>query len=161
MIGLENYNSINILLFVIFIFFLLCISLSKPQFYKNSFKQDDLIVIPQVFLGAVITYGIQYFLEINMILAAGIVGFISTLMESKNKYIKSLPIYCGVFVGMTSPQNNYDFYLITVMGLFAGIIYYISKNFYIGIGGKLGTIAFTSVMIGILIIKFYINDFSS
>lgn len=158
--GIENYENVRKISFIICIAILLIIGIGQPKFYKNSFETDKLIVIPQVLGGTILTYTLQYYFNFNPILSAGIVGLLAVSLENKNKLIISLPIYCGAFVGMTNPENHYPFYLIFMIGLFAGILFYLSKNFYGGIGGKLGTIAFSSVIAGVLIIKYYLNDFS-
>ena len=158
--GIENFDAIKKFIFIVCIALLLIIGIGQPKFYKISFQTDKLNVILFVLIGTLSTYSLQYFIGINPILSAGFVGFSFALLENKIQYIKSLPIYCGVFVGMTNPENHYPFFLIVLIGLFTGILFYLSKNFYGGIGGKLGTIAFSSVIAGVLIIKYYLNDFS-
>lgn len=156
--GIENYNSINKLLFIIAITFLLIIGIGQPKFYKTTFETDQLITIPLVLIGTIATYLLQIYFGLNPILAAGIIGLIAVFSEKRSKYITALPVYCGAFVGMTNPENQYSFYLISMIGLIAGILFYLSKNFYKGVGGKLGTIALASVIAGVLLYKYFSYD---
>jgi len=150
---MENYNSIRKITFIICVSVLLFIGIGQPKFYKTKFSFDKLITIPLVIIGSLSTYSLQYFVHLNPILAAGIVGLIAVFLDKRIKEVNALPIYCGAFVGMSNPDNHYSFILIFLIGLFAGILFCLSKNFYNGIGGKLGTIAFASVIAGVLISK--------
>lgn len=154
--GIENYTSIRKILFIICVAILLIIGIGQPKFYKTTFETDKLITIPLVLLGTISTYSLQIFANFNPILSAAIVGLIAIFSEKRMKILIALPVYCGAFVGMTNPDNHYSFYLIFLIGLFAGVLFYLSKNFYAGVGGKLGTIAFASVIAGVLILK-YVN----
>lgn len=158
--GIENYQHLNRILFILCIGILLILGIGQSKFYNIEFEADRLIVIPSVLAGTIITYSIQYYLGINAILSASIVGLIASFTEKKSKYILATPIYCGAFVGMTNPSINIPFFAISSIGLIAGCLFYLGKNFYGGIGGKLGTIAFSSVIASILIIKYLINDVS-
>jgi len=86
----------------------------------------------------------------SAVLAAGIVGFTSSLLPFINRnsdVLRELPvaIYCGAFAGMTAPfiANGYSF--IISAGLISGLILIFSKDTLHGHGGKLGTIAFGGV----------------
>lgn len=156
--GAENYYSIQKLLFVLIVGILLLIGIGQPKFLKTDFETDKLISIPLVLVGTITTYFLQIYADFNSILAAGIVGLIAVFLEKRSEKISSLPIYCGAFVGMTNPDNNYSIYLILMIGLIAGILFYLSKNFYSGVGGKLGTIALSSVIVGVLLYKYFSYD---
>lgn len=158
--GVENQQSLQKIVFIICISVLLIIGIGQPKFYKTTFETDKLITIPLVLVGTIFTYSLQFYLNFNPILSAAIVGLSAIFLEKRAKNIYALPVYCGAFVGMTNPENQYTFYMIFIVGLFAGVLFYLSKNFYSGVGGKLGTIAFASVIAGILIFKYIINGIS-
>jgi hypothetical protein len=158
--GLENYQQLNKLLFLVCIAILLILGIGQQQFYKVNFEADRLIVIPSVLIGTIITYSLQYYIGLNAILSAAIIGITASFLESKSKYILATPIYCGAFVGMTNPNLQLPFIVIISIGFVAGCIYFLGKNFYGGIGGKLGTIAFTSVIASLLIVKYLMNHVS-
>lgn len=155
----ENSDEPRKIIFLIAVGLMLIFGILQPKFYKNDFKNEHWIVIPLVMIGTILTYSLQYFLNLNPILSAGIIGTIAIYLDKKSNINISLPIYCGVFVGMTNPAHQLSFLIIGICGLFAGIIFYLSKNFYNGIGGKLGTIAFASVILLVLILKIIQHDF--
>ncbi len=158
--GLEHFQQFNKLLFIICIAVLLLIGIGQQKFYNVKLETDKLIVIPSVLIGALLTYSLQYYVELNAILSAAIIGITASFLESKSKHILATPIYCGAFVGMTNPNLQIPIYVIATIGFIAGCIYFLSKNFYGGIGGKLGTIAFSSVIASLLIVKYLINHVS-
>lgn len=157
--GIENFENWRKLAFIVTIAILLFVGIGQPQFYKKNFETDQLQVIPFVLIGTLITYFIQDKLHFNPMLCAGMVGLAATYIEKKLKGFTALPIYCGVFVGMTSVDHHIPYPIMATIGLAAGVVYYWSKNFYSGIGGKLGTIAFTSVLASVIILKYLIHDF--
>jgi hypothetical protein len=52
---------------------------------------------------------------------------------------------------MSSVEIIPSIVLVTAAGVFAGLFFMLSKNLFVGIGGKLGTIAFGGVVIITLI----------
>lgn len=158
--GIEYYSDWSKILFISCITILLVLGVGQKKFYQIELETDQLLVIPSVLFGTLTTYSLQYFIGLNPILAAALVGLIVSFTAKKSAFILATPIYCGAFVGMTNPSIQLPFYLVGTIGFIAGCLYYLGKNFYGGIGGKLGTIAFTSVIVSILIIKYVLNDLS-
>ncbi len=60
-------------------------------------------------------------------------------------------IYCGAFAGMTASYVLPTAGWVTLAGILAGILYSLAKHFWVGIGGKLGTIAFTGTVMTVLL----------
>jgi len=94
-----------------------------------------------------------------VVLAGALVGTISSFIPNllKNKksiFIPEIPkaIYCGTFVGMTTSTiaNGYQFIILS--SIIAGVLYWLSKNTFVGFGGKLGTVAFGGVTFAFLLI---------
>lgn len=160
--GIDHLTSVRKILFLLIITFLLFIGISQPKFIKIEAEKDHYITIPLVALGAIATYGLQFYLNFNPLLAAGIVGSIIAIVDQKSsgKNAIALPVYCGAFVGMTNPEQHFPFWLIATNGIIAGFFFFYSKSFYGGIGGKLGTIAFASVLTGLFLFKWYSHGFS-
>lgn len=155
--GNDQMEVFPKILFISIIGVLLMVSITQRQFYAIAWEKDELKTIPFVVIGTICTYCLQYYFSINPILSAGIVGFTSTLFPPLNKY--AIPIYCGAFVGMTNPSLSLPLWLMSFNGLMAGILFYFGKNFYGGIGGKLGTIAFAAVLFGVLMYKAFLNGY--
>ena len=133
----------------------------KLNFRIAVFRKLDLLLVPITALGAVATYAIDIQTGFGAVLAAGIIGLISSFLpfiNRKSEILRELPvaIYCGAFVGMTSPlvANGYSFILAS--GLLAGIILISTKTTLHGYGGKLGTIAFGGVsMVSFILFLFF------
>ncbi|MFO7882031.1 MAG: hypothetical protein R6U52_05795 [Kosmotogaceae bacterium] len=107
-----------------------------------------------VALGTLSTYFISVYFDLGAIIAAALVGIIAAMTITDY----AVEIYCGAFVGMVSPEVLDDFTHIIIAGFVAGIIFYLSRGSFKGYGGKLGTIAFSSWIIMILISKCELVD---
>ena len=126
-------------------------------FYSGKIKADtsrlkiiDFILIPATILGAVLTYWLNLALAFNAVLAAALVGLVSSFLPFLNRnsdLLRELPvaIYCGAFAGMTAPIIAQGYTFIFLAGLISGVILVISKDTLHGYGGKLGSIAFGGV----------------
>lgn len=62
-------------------------------------------------------------------------------------------LYCGAFAGMTSSHVLPGTLWVALAGLMAGIIYSLAKHFWVGIGGKLGTIAFAGTALTVMMAR--------
>lgn len=60
-------------------------------------------------------------------------------------------LYCGAFAGMTSSHVLPGSSWVLLAGIAAGIIYSLTKHFWVGIGGKLGTIAFAGTVLTVMV----------
>jgi hypothetical protein len=96
--------------------------------------------------GAMLTFWMSQYLGIGPVLSSAIVGLLGSLLLPK----LGTEIYTGSFVGMCAkaiaPQDS----LILLAGINAGLIFYFSRSTLVGFGGKLGTIAFASVVLATL-----------
>lgn len=101
--------------------------------------------------GAVATYWLQQQFKISAVLAAGCIGLMASLLPYVKKhsyFLSKLPaiIYCGAFVGMTPPQIAGSYLFIILAALLASLLLMVTKGYFNGFGGKLGTIAFGGVV---------------
>ena len=65
----------------------------------------------------------------------------------------ALIVFIGTFIGMGNYKDYGGIYLIILAGIFAGIMYQITEHLFVNFGGRLGTIAFISVVISYLLYK--------
>lgn len=136
------------------------------------------------FLGCLLTIYLQYF-GYSAVLASSVTGLIASILFLNKKTPLAAPAFCGSFAGMTAlnnianPHNVNNFFIsILLLALIVTFVYKLtliinqskkySKYVFNGYGGRLGTIAFISVIIfltfksfnGIEIYKTaYLNDF--
>lgn len=126
--------------------------------YVSHFRQ---IRIPEEFasagftvlscmLGASLTFALSQGAQLGPIGAGAAVGTLAGLLPA-NKY-KELDhirtaIYCGAFVGMSSPAVLGNVLGAAAAGAVCGLAMTVAATSLHGYGGKLGTIAFTSVCV--------------
>ena len=140
---------------MIFAIFLLVIAYFLHPLKSNDEDIAHFLNVLFVFFGASSTYILHDSFNLDVVLAAALVGFLASFIpeiETKNTTFKNIPIavYCGTFVGMTriSLESNYVFILIA--SLCTGLLLIGTKNAFQGIGGKLGTFAFGGVVLTFL-----------
>ncbi|MBN1446043.1 MAG: hypothetical protein JW957_08060 [Candidatus Omnitrophica bacterium] len=131
-------------------------TLNGNKLIENAFGIDDFYNFTAVALGALITYILSVRMELGPVVAAGLTGMAAALV--KPKY--GVPAYCGAFVGMTCPKYLCNYSHILFAGAASGIIFIISKPFFKGFGGKLGTIAFAGCLFTGAVVKSPLQSFS-
>ncbi|MEP5253607.1 MAG: hypothetical protein ABJQ39_00980 [Winogradskyella arenosi] len=119
--------------------------------HHEDYGYEKLSVVLWVPIGAVLCYLLNIVAGFGSILAVGIVGTIASFLphlNQKSHYLKQLPasIYCGAFVGMSSVETTPNIWFVLAAGTLAGFFFMISKNLFLGVGGKLGTMAFGGVI---------------
>jgi len=82
-------------------------------------------------------------LGISPIVSASLIGIAAAVV------VRSLavPVYCGAFVGMTSPEVFGSYWHATLAAVLAGGLFTVAHPVFHGLGGKLGTTAFVGVLL--------------
>jgi intracellular septation protein A len=158
LIATSNYKADNFtaILAIIIITTIVLFGHKYLDLHDNEYSYEKISIIIWAPAGAIFCYLLNSYTDFGSILSAGIVGTIASfipLLNKKSTYLKQLPtvIYCGVFVGMSSETITPSIGLVVAAGVLAGVFLSFSKNLFIGIGGKLGTMAFIGVLIVYLI----------
>ncbi|AWV97099.1 hypothetical protein [Arcticibacterium luteifluviistationis] len=118
--------------------------------HHEEYSYEKISVAIWVPIGAVACYLLNSFTGFGSVLSAGILGTLASFIPAIKKeslYFEKLPpaIYCGAFVGMSSVEIAPSINYVIDAGVLAGIFLMLSKSLFLGIGGKLGTIAFGGV----------------
>ncbi|MDR5671642.1 hypothetical protein RH858_00535 [Halalkaliarchaeum sp. AArc-GB] len=92
--------------------------------------------------GTVVTLGLAVEPGLSPIVAAAVVGVVAAVLLPGY----AVPVYCGAFVGMTSPALFSTYWHALVAGAVASAVFLAAQPVYHGIGGKLGTTAFVGVL---------------
>ena len=105
-----------------------------------------LLIILGGCLGAIGTFQLQS-MGASVVVASCIVGLLGALIGygMKNEDL-AMVIFAGSFVGMTTISIA-SLPLILLAGLACGILYVLSESIFVGYGGKLGAIAFVSLIV--------------
>ena len=75
-----------------------------------------------------------------------IAGLILPILFPQAGVTLAVVAHCASFTGMTSPERCRSFRQIFISGFFTAFVFIFSAPFFAGSGGKLGTIAFASVL---------------
>ncbi len=110
-------------------------------------------------IAAVATYVISIRLKHGAVFASGIVGLLSGLIMPQIfpeiGGMLAVIMICASFAGMSAPARIPNEIYVGIAGLFSGFFFIYSTTCFGGTGGKLGTIAFISV----IIVKAFIDIF--
>lgn len=113
-----------------------------------------------VSIGAILTYSLIQRFHLSAVISSAIVGLVASflpLLNPKWTYSTQLPtlMYCGSFVGMTSPVIANGVPFIICSGAIAGILFVAARKMFHGFGGKLGALALWAVMITYMLFIFF------
>lgn len=117
----------------------------------------DAIRIPSSVISASIGGVCCYVLSVETgpVLACGIVGLLASFLTKifKDKKYHELPYstYCGCFVGMSAHSILPDVITVLILAGFSGLLFASTKRSLEGVGGRLGSISFASVVCYIFI----------
>ncbi len=97
-------------------------------------------------LGAVV---LARALGVAPILAATLTGLVGGLCVRWAKGARDYhgaPIYAGAFVGITSRLVFHNVWWVLVSGLLVGILWSVSRDAWVGVGGKMGTMSLIAIV---------------
>jgi len=84
----------------------------------------------------------------------GALGWLGGLPSLLGARVFPAALYCGAFAGMTSSDLLPGFWWMILAGLLAGIVYSLARHMWVGIGGKLGTMAFAGTAVTVALARF-------
>lgn len=156
---LENLNSGIVLLANFFLIIFLIIAYLQMPINRHQKRFTPTISVLFVILGALATFYLNHYLAWGPVIAAAAIGLLASYIpeiKQESAKLRAIPsaIYCGAFVGMSSLLVMPNLIMIGLASLIAGIIFAFTHHVFDGCGGKLGTIAFISVVFTFLIINF-------
>lgn len=99
------------------------------------------------FLGLYGCFMLHQLLEVPIVVSAASIGLIGSFLPKTTQFQHhpQAAMYAGAFAGMCSSDVINSPYELVVISLIGAAIYTSLKNHFIGVGGKLGAIAFVSV----------------
>lgn len=128
--------------------------LSHHSIHKTIyFTLNDLVILISCTVGALATF---FAINISEFPAVLVLSGLTLMVSIIKRFIKSqlfiysdFAFYAGAFVGGSTQDiaGAMDYGFIGFAGLLTGILYVLSKNVLVGVGGRLGSFAFISVYI--------------
>lgn len=154
MIIKEQYEANNIatILSIILVTLTLLFGYKYLDLHHEEYIYENISVVIWVPIGAVICYLLNTSTDLGSVLSVGITGAFASFLpavDKESEYFSKLPaaIYCGAFIGMSSVKIAPSIGFVIAAGILAGLFFMLSKNLFVGIGGKFGSIAFGSMVI--------------
>lgn len=114
------------------------------------------IKLTAFYLACLLCYLLQSSFGFSAVLSSSLIGFIGSFYWFSSRVEKSdihAVIYAGSFAGMAGPEYLSGIGHIFIISLIGTSLYLWSKPHLSGFGGKLGTIAFISTMLMILVLR--------
>jgi hypothetical protein len=154
----ERIKHFAVPYIIISICVLLIIVYRKFPLHHEEYSFDKKTLVLWIPIAAIITYILNKHFGLGGVFSAGIIGTIgsfATKLNTRSEYLKQIagPIYCGAFIGMTSLKFEYVYYMILTAGIFTALLFFATKSLFVGVGGKLGTLAFIGVLLSMLLFK--------
>ena len=123
----------------------------KVRLHHTDYHYEDVWVAIWVPVSAAGCYYLSTQTTLGPIIAAGITGTVGSYLPSvyrKPVYLKKLPyaVYCGAFIGMCSTEVAPTVSFVLCAGMITALLLVLSKSLFMGVGGKLGVLAFGGVV---------------
>ncbi|HBG02484.1 MAG TPA: hypothetical protein DDW87_13105 [Firmicutes bacterium] len=95
-------------------------------------------------VGAALTFVLSTQLNLGAVVASALVGLVGAqVLKGRDQLV----LYLGAFVGMSSVLRFPTYGPLIVAGLLGGFLFELVDDCWIGVGGRLGTIAATAVVV--------------
>ncbi|QDO95736.1 hypothetical protein FNB79_14625 [Formosa sediminum] len=153
MIVLEKYktHALESGIIIALIIITMWLGYKYLDVHLNEYTYEEFLVVIWVPIGAVLCYFLNIYGALGGVLSTALTGTVASflpVLNTKSEYLKKLPpaIYCGSFIGMSSVEIAPSISFVIVAGILSGVFLLVSKSIFLGIGGKLGMVAFGGVL---------------
>lgn len=148
----ENTQSTWMLISFIIICPLILVAYLRGQLHNDDHQYEHILVVLWIPVGAMSSFYLNHYLGLGSVMSASSIGTAGSFIpeiKKQSHYLKQVPavMYCGAFIGMSSTQVAPDIFFILAASFFTAVLILVSKSLFSGVGGKLGTLAFTGVVI--------------
>ncbi len=122
------------------------------SFMGGSIPEGNMVYLLILYsiIGAVLTYVMHVRFKLSAVLSSGLIGVIAALIlpifYPVNGATLAVMAYCASFAGMSSKDRISNEFIMTIVAIFAALIFIFSSPYLNGVGGKLGATAFASVI---------------
>ncbi|WP_458984621.1 hypothetical protein [Pontibacter sp. CAU 1760] len=153
----EQLTLIPILLFSLTLGLVLFVAYRQMPIHDSRHMRRDFVAVLFVVVGALLAFYINIILAFGPVIGAAFVGVVASFiprLKPQSRLLQEAPAaaYCGAFVGMSSQHIAETPFFVLMASLITGLLLVFSKNFFRGVGGKLGTLAFGGVAVTYLLI---------
>ncbi|SHJ87578.1 hypothetical protein SAMN02745751_03608 [Dethiosulfatibacter aminovorans DSM 17477] len=103
-----------------------------------------------IIIGAVAAYIIHHRSRLSAVESSAVTGLIGGLLlpmvYGQSGELLAIVLFCGSFIGMSSRDRLNSLSHVILSGAMAAMFFIYTQNIFIGLGGKLGAIAFVSIL---------------
>lgn len=142
---------------VLFLLILALLLYSYTHLFREApSTKGNMLEFSTLVIGSLLTYYLNNYLGWGPVIASAAVGLAGGLLPYLNPSSQALKaaewaIYCGTFVGMASTSLFDELHYIFIASATSGLFYIYTRGLLIGYGGKLGSVAFSGVLITVLL----------
>lgn len=154
-VGKTNIGQSLWLILISPVYFIFNNKLDRFQLKDLSFD------ILSFLIGLSLTLWLQVNYNLSSVTSAAAIGvFVAFIPQTsfgikpnviKNFNHSKLAVYTGAFAGMTTLPHIGSIQNLLWISIFGGSLYYLLRNSFVGLGGKLGSIGFASIIIHLLL----------
>lgn len=118
-------------------------------FYKETFPPWRQLILSALIslIGALATFFFANQGKLGPLVASGLVGVLGARLFKDDD---QLTLYVGAFIGMSSVLRLPNLALLVVAGLLGGVFREFFDQAWVGVGGRLGTMAATAILVLLL-----------
>lgn len=101
----------------------------------------NLIIIISAVAATVLTYYISLNLKRGTVFASGLVTLVAGILFQSGLYEIGVVAACGSYAAMVSKEKFPNISDMIYVGILCGIIFLLTQSVFVGVGGRLGSIA--------------------
>ena len=106
---------------------------------------EDVILLTVAVVAGLLTYTASNIIKRGSVIASAIITLVAGLVLPhffpENGTLLATAAACASYAGMISVENVLNFFEMAAISLMTGILFVAAGEAYVGVGGKLGTIA--------------------
>jgi hypothetical protein len=110
----------------------------------------NILIVLYMIMGAVATYIIHHKSRLSAVESSAVIGLVAGLLlpmsYGASGNFLAVIMFCGSFIGMSSSDRLTNLSHVVGSGTIAAVFFIYTQNIFVGLGGKLGAIAFISIL---------------
>lgn len=124
---------------------------------RASFTNVYFAKFSAFYFGCLICFFLQSELKWSAITSSSVLGFLITLIPFPPRFDRKgiqVAFFTGTFAGMSSPEILSNYQHVLMISILTFIVFAVAKPFFVGLGGKMGAVAFLSTCFWLIIKAF-------
>jgi hypothetical protein len=110
----------------------------------------NVLIVLYMSIGAVVTYIIHHKSRLSAVESSAVIGLLAGLLlpmlYGASGNFLAVVMFCGSFIGMSSNDRLANLSHVVGSAAISAVFFIYTQNIFVGLGGKLGAIAFISIL---------------